>query len=122
MLDKIIAKLIPITLITLVIIFSSIHSLAAESNQIIFTSVYSGKWDLWSIKPDGTELKQITDTPEDELSPAVSPDGEEIIYVSNREIWVMRADGTAKKKLPLPIGIYAQPTWTSDGLGIAFVQ
>ena len=42
---------------------------------MIFSTAHSGKWDLWSVGPNGKDLKQVTDTPDEEHSPAVSPDG-----------------------------------------------
>ena len=91
--------------------------------RIYFSSALSGNWDVWSIKPDGTDLKQLTHTPEDEHSPAVSPDGKEIIFVdTRRSLWMMNLDGSNRRAIPLPKGIYAQPTWSPDGQEIAFVK
>ncbi|MFC1858794.1 hypothetical protein ACFL9U_12335 [Thermodesulfobacteriota bacterium] len=98
------------------------HNLAAEPGRIIFSSVSSGKWDLWSIKPDGTGLKQITNSLEDEHTPAVSADGKTIACIVDRVVWTMRVDRTERQKLPLPAGIYASPAWTPDGLGIVYVK
>jgi TolB protein len=91
--------------------------------RIIFSSVASGNWELWSVDPDGTDIRQITDTPQDEHSPAVSPDGKEILYVDNqRKLWIMNFDGSHRREVPLPRGIYAQPAWAPDGKAIAFVK
>lgn len=109
-------------LLVSVLVLLTAQGFAAEPGLIIFSSVSSGKWDLRSIRPDGTGLRQITDSPEDEQSPAVSPDGKEILYVADRTLWIIRSNGTSKKALPLPVGIYAQPAWAPDGLGAAFVK
>jgi len=99
------------------------HVMAMESGRIFFCSSMAGNWDVWSMKPDGTELREITSTPEDERSPAVSPDGREILFVDqNRGISMMEADGSNRRTIPLPIGIYGQPAWKPDGQGIVFVK
>ncbi len=96
---------------------------AAGQGRIYFSMNHSGNWDLWSIKPDGTDLKPLTRTPEDEHSPAVSPDGKEVLFVdSRRSLWIMNVDGTGRKEIPLPKGIYAHPSWSPDGQEIAFVK
>jgi len=109
--------------IVFVLVLMPIRGYASEPGHIIFSAAYSGNWDLWSVKPDGKNLKQITDSPDDEHSPAVSPDGKEILYVdSRRTIWIMNSDGSNRSKVPLPIGIYAQPAWAPNGKVIAFVK
>jgi len=58
-----------------------IESFAADQGRIIFSTAYSGKWDLWAVRPDGKNLNQVTDTVDDEHFPAVSPDGKEILFI-----------------------------------------
>ncbi len=100
----------------------SVSAFGAEPGKIIFSSVSSGQWDIWSIKPDGTDLKQLTHTVEDEHSPAVSPDQKRMVCVVNRQLIVMNIDGTGRKKLPVPRGLYAQPAWSPDEHGIVYVK
>jgi TolB protein len=95
---------------------------ASGEGIIIFSSAKAGGWDLWSIRPDGTGLKRITSTPGAEHSPAVSPDGTEIAYIADRTVHIMRSDGNGDIRLPLPVGIYAQPDWMPSGEGVAFVR
>lgn len=39
--------------------------------------------DLWAINPDGTHLERLTHTPQDEVAPRWSPDGESIVFLSD---------------------------------------
>ncbi|MCD6506479.1 PD40 domain-containing protein [Candidatus Poribacteria bacterium] len=58
--------------------------------------------NIYTMNPDGTELRQLTD---DNISifPRWSPDGRYIAYISgpdgNQELWVMRGDGSGKRRL-----------------------
>ncbi len=63
--------------------------------------------DIYRIRPDGTELTQITHTPEDEYDVSVSSDGEWLVFVRlvprpphrQAQIWLMRADGSNERML-----------------------
>ena len=53
------------------------------------------EWDLYSVEP-GHEPIRLTDTPENEIEPRVSPDGARVLFVSDRDsedrdldLWVM---------------------------------
>jgi Tol biopolymer transport system component len=72
-------------------------------NRIIYSTVASGKLDLWSIHSDGTEKTQLTMDAGSNYHPAVSRDGRYIFFSSTRtgpfNIWRMDADGSNPKQL-----------------------
>ena len=98
---------------------------AAEARRRLTTSTNNeeqsswspdGQWiafkqldDVWVVRWDGTQLKQLTDFPADlnNTQPSWSADGKQIIFRSNADlqpvnvadIWVMNADGTDRRKL-----------------------
>ena len=59
--------------------------------------------DIWSVRPDGSALRQLTDAPGLDICPAYSADGKHIAFCSNRtgsyEIWVMDANGKDERQL-----------------------
>jgi TolB protein len=87
--------------------------------------------ELYVIRPDGTGLKRLTHTAGgldvlgDDGMPDWSPDGKQIVFTSNRggegELWVMRADGSAERRLAgLPGRDDFNPRFSPDGAWIAF--
>lgn len=90
--------------------------------------------DIWVVNANGTGAVDLTNTPGvDETAPEFSPDGKEIVYMStgpgvccspgyNNDIWVMDADGANQIALTTT-NFETQnfaPTWSPDGLKIAF--
>jgi Tol biopolymer transport system component len=105
--------------------------LGAESAQrLAFTCWSAGHSDLCTVKPNGTDLKNLTKTNTvDEISPAWSPDGRWIVYQSNQDgviaiytICVDCAANPAGGRLTSGKTIANNPTWSPDGLMIAYVS
>lgn len=97
-----------------------------ESLRLI-TQGPEGNRDIWVIKPDGTGLRRVTNTPENEDYPAWSPDSRWIAFVSTRwrdkgDIWVVRAD---KPEDVIHLRTRSEsagaPPWSPDGKKICFL-
>lgn len=56
-----------------------------DSQQIAFTSNRAGNLEIYTISIHGTGLKNITNSPYNEDSPQVSPDGSKLLYSSDRD-------------------------------------
>jgi Tol biopolymer transport system component len=71
--------------------------------------------DLYLVHPNGMGLTQLTDTPDDEMTPAWSPDGTRIAFATDRdgnyEIYVMQTDGTQPVRLTNNPGFDGGPAW-----------
>lgn len=84
----------------------------------------SGGFDIYSMKPDGTDRKQLTGDAANDYAPDVSPNGEKIAFASFRsganKIYVMNADGTAVRNLSGSEAGESGPAWSPDGRRIAF--
>jgi Tol biopolymer transport system component len=95
--------------------------------------LFHDKGDIWSIRPDGSKLHDVSRAPgSDESSPTVSPDGRRLaltvepdggtseIYTSdlqgNHAVWVTKALSKSSKFLS-----FENPAWTGDGKRLVFL-
>jgi Tol biopolymer transport system component len=99
-----------------------------ENGRIAYVShLPSGLQEIYTMKPNGTERKQLTNNPAYDTSPAYSPVGKKIAFASQREgqqggkIYTMNAkDGSAKKNLSGSTD-GKDPSYSPDGKKIVFV-
>ncbi len=87
---------------------------------------------IWLVDARSGKTKQMTDHPiYDELTPAWSPDGKWIVFVSNRspdpdstpdreDIYILPAAGGEMHRLNTPIGNKSQPSFSPDGKWLAY--
>ena len=92
--------------------------------RIVFLSSRDGEPEIHGIDPDGSNLKNLTNHPSSDHSPAWSPDGKRIAFVRFRDLYVMNADGS--NQILLAKNTYNDPqldftpAWSPDGSRIAF--
>lgn len=84
-------------------------------------------WDLFTIKADGSEPRQLTDTRDFEQHPSWSADGEKILFtrgdvMSNIDIYTMDADGSNVTRLTEHPERDQRAAFSPDGRTIAFVS
>lgn len=87
---------------------------------------------LWIVDAHTGKAHQITDHPiYDEMYPSWSPDGKQIVLVSNRsddpdfnldadDLFVLPASGGELQKIPTPFGGKSMPVFSPDGKWIAY--
>lgn len=87
--------------------------------RVVFQQRRPGHWQIFGVNPDGSGLTALTrpttvlvDSLPSNVAPAWSPDGQHIVFLSNRTpqndagawgIWVMNADGSNQRRLPIDV-------------------
>ncbi|MFE4216688.1 hypothetical protein [Streptomyces sp. NPDC056844] len=98
--------------------------LTPDGGSVVFDAAESGgpgsgtQRDLWRVRTDGTGLTRLTDTPADEESPTVSPDGQRLAYASDsdpaagEQIYVRSLNGGTATRVTSPAnGTAGEPVW-----------
>lgn len=94
--------------------------------RVLFVSDRTGQNEIWSMRPDGTDVRQITTgSPAGNLSVDVSPDGKHIVFVTDRggrsNVWRVDADGRNPKQLTRGDG-ESRPDVSPDGRWVYYVN
>jgi Tol biopolymer transport system component len=86
----------------------------------------SGRFDVYTMRPDGSDLVRLTDSEAGEHEPSWSPDGARIVFATggdyDQDVFVMDADGSNVRRLTGWEGPDILPVWSPDGLWIAFAS
>jgi len=100
-----------------------------REGTIIYASTKTNvrNWDLFAIKADDSERRQLTDTRDFEQHPVWSPDGRRILFTrgdvtTNIDVWVMDEDGGNAQRLTEHPERDERAVWSPDGQTIAFVS
>lgn len=118
--------------------------LRAAGKQRRYAWDYDETYDIFSAKPDGSDMVRLSDAVGYDAECSYSPDGQWIVFSSNRaaypieklskkdqdkatvdlayfcDIYIMKADGTAVKRLTTAPGYDGGPFFTPDGKRIVW--
>jgi TolB protein len=108
--------------------FSGLNTSAAVSpdgSKVAMILSKSGSPDVWVSNTDGSNLKQLTATPEDESSPCWSPDGQWICFatkINERRVLAKIPAGGGALQVIGTVGTPSptEPDWSPDKKWIAF--
>lgn len=95
--------------------------------MIAFESDRDGNSEIYMMGPDGKDPVNLTNNPSEDNQPAISADGSQIAFISNREtetcvgqsLYIMNADGGDLRQLSNCIWANS-PNWSTDGEWITF--
>lgn len=92
--------------------------------RVVYTVRLRGQQDLWIVNPDGSGNRQLTFDSRDNFSPAVTPDGRYIVFVSTRsgtpDIWRMDIVGGNPVRLTAEPGLKGEPNISPDGKWVVY--
>jgi Tol biopolymer transport system component len=95
-----------------------------DGRHIAFQSNRSGRMEVWTVRPDGSDFRQLTKTTNgNAVSPVWSPDGSQLAYsVEGAGAYVIAADGESPSEaLPAAAegGAFQPSSWSPDGTTLA---
>ena len=126
---KAIHSILPLTLYLSVLFYSCASQNTKDGygedlSLIVFESYKSGSSGIYTMKPDGSEINQLTNNNYNDSWPRWSPDGDKIVFVSDRngnsEIYIMNRDGSGQIRITESPADDICPVWSPDGSMIAF--
>ncbi len=119
-------------------------TISKDGRKIVFTSTRNGDLDIYSMNADGQHVKQLTHELGYDGGPFYSPDGKWIVYrayhptsekevseykqllsqgfirPTTLELWIMKADGTAKRQITHLKAASFAPSFFVDGKRVIF--
>ena len=101
-------------------------SWSPDGSRIAFQGVFNNHWDIATMRPDGTDIVQVTNDQFEDEQPDWSPDGSRIVFmrytvdVLAPDIWTVRVDGTGLTNLTSDDEWDLRPDWSPDGSKIVF--
>ncbi|MFL5950595.1 MAG: hypothetical protein ACJ74M_03235 [Gaiellaceae bacterium] len=100
------------------------HTRRGTADGIVFAAAPHGTSHLFVTR--GRQVVQLTDANGSDLAPTWSPDRRQLAFQSNRdgnwEIYTMRADGSAARRLTNDGARDGEPSWAANGNHIAFTR
>jgi TolB protein len=108
------------------------YSFSPDGAQIVFEGVFNDNYDIYIMNSNGTNRQRLTDWFEWDVNPVFTPDGMQIVYVSqidsfvsfeeltNFDLFIMDTDGFEKQNLTNQLASCGKPIMSPDGKTIAF--
>jgi len=95
--------------------------------RIAFASDRGGNPDIWTMKTDGSDARQVTNDAADDQIPSWSPDGKQLVSISDRrdktyQVFVAAWDGRYVRCITSSEATKDMPVWNHDGREITFVS
>jgi Tol biopolymer transport system component len=88
----------------------------------------TGTTDIYTVRADGSELRRLTGGTGSKFDPALSPDGQRIVFRFQKgddrtaDIYAMNVDGSRLENLTRNRAMDYAPSWSPDGQRIVFAS
>jgi len=109
----------------LVLASNATTSFHGRVGAIAFDRPGDANVEIYAMDADGSNVRNLSNSPGGDHDPRYSPDGSRIVFVTNRhgnwELYVMNADGGNQTRLTFDPATDELPAWTADGR-IVFVS
>lgn len=87
-------------------------------NRIAFSGINDGHFNIYTINPNGSDLRRLTDNQGNNEDPSWSPDGRYIVFSSNRDggyhLFIMNANGQNQRRITFQKGEQTAPSWSPN--------
>jgi Tol biopolymer transport system component len=97
----------------------------ATNGRLAFGIRINGNTDVYSVRPDGQDLRRLTTDPGFDACAGYSADGRRIAYCSGQgggpvQVWTMKQNGTDKQQVTHMSGLAIFPDFSPDGSKLVF--
>lgn len=93
-------------------------------NRLVFTAARDGRWDLWTVAMDGTDLRRLTDDACLDRDPVASPDGRWVVFSSDADgifdLFALDLATGERRRVTRMLGGAFWPAISPDGTRLAF--
>ena len=97
-----------------------------DNARVVYAFAETGPQQLWSVKIDGSDKKQLTQCEGISNWPTFTPDGKTIVFSNSREnnyeIYAMDVDGSNERRLTENTIMDIRPSVSPDGKQVAFTS
>lgn len=94
------------------------------AERIALAALRNGYWDIYSIAPDGSDPRQLTNDPFEDTDPVYAPDGAKIAFASRRDnnwdVYVLNLLTGEQTRLTNSPHYDGAPTWSPGGERLAY--
>src|SRR5215218_268684 len=121
---RLLASMVAMAVLATLVLAPTAHAtFPARNGLIAFMADTGGGYQLYTVRPNGRDLRQITHVDGDAIKPDWSPDGRRIAFALNEcSVAIMNADGSNLTFLPsqTPGGCEGDPSFTPDGSRLVY--
>ncbi len=93
-----------------------------DARRLAFSSNRTGRWQVYTMNADGTDVRQVISSNQDIIDVQVSPDGRTLAYTCGNELCLANPDGTNQRTLTHNGLRKDLITWSPDSSLLTYAQ